>query len=183
MKRDRESGERGRRRVGGGRWGARAQGGKRTTNFPSHHTPHPRHLCTRPFVPPSLPRHPPRSCLTWALRIVAAALKPRGILLSRPLHPTQTQPTSVGTTARPYRGVRAHLAHGARPPRRHRAMGQLCRMAAKQAHKSRCKVSLNQFNEILTKFGQNRRDDLIKEHIHQFSELDNLIDSFPRHLE
>lgn len=59
-----------------------------------------------------------------------------------------------------------------------RAMGQLCRMAAKQAHKSNCKVSLNQFNEILTKFGQNRRDDLIKEHIHQFSELDNLIDSF-----
>jgi hypothetical protein len=59
-----------------------------------------------------------------------------------------------------------------------RAMGQLCRMAAKQAHKSSCKVSLNQFNEVLTKFGQNRRDDLIKEHVHQFEELDNLIDSF-----
>ncbi|CAA0344868.1 conserved hypothetical protein [Alteromonas infernus] len=51
-------------------------------------------------------------------------------------------------------------------------------MAAIQAHKSRCKVSLNQFNEILTKYGQNRRDDLIKEHLHQFPELENLIDSF-----
>lgn len=61
---------------------------------------------------------------------------------------------------------------------RPRSMGQLCRMAANQAHKSRCKVSLRQFNEILTKFGQNRRDDLIKEHLHQFSELENLIDSF-----
>jgi len=61
---------------------------------------------------------------------------------------------------------------------RPRSMGQLCRMAAIQAHKSRCKVSLNQFNEILTKYGQNRRDDLIKEHLHQFPELENLIDSF-----
>jgi hypothetical protein len=61
---------------------------------------------------------------------------------------------------------------------RPRSMGQLCRMAANQAHKSRCKVSLKQFNEILSKFGQNRRDDLIKEHIHQFPQLENLIDSF-----
>ncbi len=51
-------------------------------------------------------------------------------------------------------------------------------MAANQAHRSRCKVSLRQFNEILTKFGQNRRDDLIKEHQHQFPELENLIDAF-----
>ncbi|MBD8514867.1 hypothetical protein IFO68_19505 [Photobacterium sp. CAU 1568] len=61
---------------------------------------------------------------------------------------------------------------------RPRSMGQLCRMAANQAHRSRCKVSLRQFNEILTKFGQNRRDDLIKEHQHQFPELENLIDTF-----
>ncbi|WP_223296227.1 P-loop ATPase, Sll1717 family [Shewanella halifaxensis] len=61
---------------------------------------------------------------------------------------------------------------------RPRSMGQLCRMASIQAHKSRCKVSLNQFNEVLTKYGQNRRDDLIKEHQHQFPELENLIDSF-----
>ncbi|HHX8659754.1 TPA: P-loop ATPase, Sll1717 family [Vibrio diabolicus] len=61
---------------------------------------------------------------------------------------------------------------------RPRSMGQLCRMAANQAHRSRCKVSLRQFNEILTKFGQNRRDDLIKEHQHQFPELENLIDAF-----
>ncbi len=61
---------------------------------------------------------------------------------------------------------------------RPRSMGQLCRMAANQAHKSRSKVSLKQFNEVLTKFGQNRRDDLIKEHIHQFPQLENLIDAF-----
>jgi hypothetical protein len=59
-----------------------------------------------------------------------------------------------------------------------RSMGQLCRMAASQAHKSRSKVSLKQINEILGKFGQNRRDDLIKEHAHQFIELENLINSF-----
>lgn len=59
-----------------------------------------------------------------------------------------------------------------------RSMGQLCRMAAIQASKSGSKVALKQIQEILTKFGQNRRDDLIKEHAHQFDELDSLIDSF-----
>ena len=59
-----------------------------------------------------------------------------------------------------------------------RSMGQLCRMSALQASKSGSKVSLKQIQEILTKFGQNRRDDLIKEHAHQFDELENLIDSF-----
>lgn len=59
-----------------------------------------------------------------------------------------------------------------------RSMGQLCRMAAVQASKSGNKVALKQIQEILAKFGQNRRDDLIKEHAHQFNELENLIDSF-----
>jgi hypothetical protein len=39
------------------------------------------------------------------------------------------------------------------------------------------KVSLDHIDYILLDFGSNRRDDLIKEHSHQFSELNNLIDS------
>lgn len=75
---------------------------------------------------------------------------------------------------------------GAKPPfepvntlsnRRPRWMGQLCRMAAKQAHKSNCKIGINQIKEILSDFGKNRKNDLLKEHHHQFSDLDKLIDS------
>ena len=58
-------------------------------------------------------------------------------------------------------------------------MGQLCRMAGKKAkenvHSKR--ITLDYFNYILSDYGANRRDDLIKEHSHQFDELSNLIDS------
>ncbi|WP_210638877.1 hypothetical protein [Pseudomonas sp. Tri1] len=63
--------------------------------------------------------------------------------------------------------------------RRPRWMGQLCRMAAKKAKENALirKVTLEHINYILSDFGANRRDDLIKEHIHQFEELNNLIDA------
>jgi len=63
--------------------------------------------------------------------------------------------------------------------RRPRWMGQLCRMAGKKAKEDvqARKIALRHFNYILSDFGSNRRDDLIKEHSHQFSELNNLIDS------
>lgn len=63
--------------------------------------------------------------------------------------------------------------------RRPRWMGQLCRMASKKAGEfsKNKKVSLAHINFILTEFGSLRRDDLIKEHNHQFAELSNLIDS------
>jgi hypothetical protein len=63
--------------------------------------------------------------------------------------------------------------------RRPRWMGQLCRMAGKKAmegaHSKR--ITLDHFNYILSDYGANRRDDLIKEHSHQFDELSNLIDA------
>ncbi|MDX2370865.1 MAG: hypothetical protein QNK36_21095 [Colwellia sp.] len=65
--------------------------------------------------------------------------------------------------------------------KRPRWMGQLCRMAAKQSKKSNSrnrKIYFKNFNEILSDFGKNRKSDLIKEHRHQFSELDALIDCF-----
>lgn len=63
--------------------------------------------------------------------------------------------------------------------RRPRWMGQLCRMASKNAseHIQAKKVNLNHINNILLDFGALRRDDLIKEHDHQFNELSQLIDS------
>ncbi|MGH1450619.1 MAG: P-loop ATPase, Sll1717 family [Pseudomonadaceae bacterium] len=65
--------------------------------------------------------------------------------------------------------------------KRPRWMGQLCRMAAVQTKKNsphNKKIDLDYINQILDKYGQNRKNDLIKEHQHQFSELDKLIDSF-----
>ncbi|QQN26292.1 P-loop ATPase, Sll1717 family [Pseudomonas syringae group genomosp. 3] len=63
--------------------------------------------------------------------------------------------------------------------RRPRWMGQLCRMAGKKAKEKPLtrKVTLEHINYILSDFGANRRDDLIKEHIHQFDELNHLIDA------
>lgn len=63
--------------------------------------------------------------------------------------------------------------------RRPRWMGQLCRMAGKKAGENlRFKrINIDHINFILSEFGGNRRDDLIKEHNHQFDELKNLIDS------
>ena len=63
--------------------------------------------------------------------------------------------------------------------RRPRWMGQLCRMAAKKAKERSLtkKITLEHINYIMSDFGANRRDDLIKEHIHQFEELNHLIDA------
>lgn len=63
--------------------------------------------------------------------------------------------------------------------KRPRWMGQLCRMAGKKAKESihSRKITLEHFNFVLLDYGANRRDDLIKEHSHQFDELSNLIDS------
>lgn len=63
--------------------------------------------------------------------------------------------------------------------RRPRWMGQLCKMAGKKASESPLtkKINLDHINFILSDFGSLRRDDLIKEHNHQFDELSNLIDS------
>lgn len=64
--------------------------------------------------------------------------------------------------------------------RRPRWMGQLCKMAGIKADKMPYakKIKLDHINYILEAFGRKRRDDLIKEHSHQFSELESLIDSF-----
>ena len=63
--------------------------------------------------------------------------------------------------------------------RRPRWMGQLCRMASKKASESPAtrKVKIDHINYILSDFGALRRDDLFKEHDHQFDELSHLIDS------
>ncbi len=63
--------------------------------------------------------------------------------------------------------------------RRPRWMGQLCRMASKKASENVRikKVNIDHINYILSDFGALRRDDLIKEHSHQFDELTHLIDS------
>lgn len=65
--------------------------------------------------------------------------------------------------------------------KRPRWMGQLCRMAALQSKRSNSrnrKIQFRHIDEILESFGKNRKNDLIKEHKHQFSELDALIDCF-----
>lgn len=63
--------------------------------------------------------------------------------------------------------------------RRPRWMGQLCRMAGRKAKEgvNSKRITLDHLNYILSDYGANRRDDLIKEHSHQFDELSNLIDS------
>lgn len=65
--------------------------------------------------------------------------------------------------------------------KRPRWMSQLCRMSAVQAKKSNSrakKIKFRDIDEILEKFGKNRKSDLIKEHNHQFGELSVLIDCF-----
>lgn len=65
--------------------------------------------------------------------------------------------------------------------KRPRWMGQLCRMSALQTKRNspnNKKIDFEHINQILDKYGQNRKNDLIKEHQHQFDELDKLIDSF-----
>lgn len=63
--------------------------------------------------------------------------------------------------------------------RRPRWMVQLCRMAAVKVREvGRRKIDLDHIKYVMEDFGKKRRDDLIKEHKHQFSELENLIDAF-----
>lgn len=64
--------------------------------------------------------------------------------------------------------------------KRPRWMGQLCRMSADQCkkHPYAKRITLDHIREILEKYGLRRKNDLIKEHSHQFKELDALIDSF-----
>ena len=64
--------------------------------------------------------------------------------------------------------------------RRPRWMGQLCRMAALEAKKStgQKRIKLEHINRAEEKYGRKRRDDLIKEHAHQFCEIKALIDCF-----
>ncbi|MDO9164315.1 MAG: hypothetical protein Q8Q45_08485 [Methylococcaceae bacterium] len=64
--------------------------------------------------------------------------------------------------------------------RRPRWMAQLCRMAASKAksNPNARKIDLEHINNILEEFGKNRKNDLIKEHQHQFDELSILIDAF-----
>jgi hypothetical protein len=62
--------------------------------------------------------------------------------------------------------------------KRPRWMGQLCRMAGKQAHKGQVKIGYKQIDQVLEEFGKLRISDLVKEHKHQFAELVKLIDAF-----
>lgn len=67
--------------------------------------------------------------------------------------------------------------------KRPRWLNQVCRMALEKAAENprKQKVSLEHINQILHKFGEKRKSDLIKEHKHQFKELDKFIDSFRGH--
>lgn len=64
--------------------------------------------------------------------------------------------------------------------KRPRWMGQLCRMSALQSkkHTYAKRITIDHIREILEQYGLKRKNDLIKEHSHQFKELDALIDSF-----
>ncbi|MCL1532003.1 hypothetical protein M3O57_16695 [Xanthomonas nasturtii] len=63
--------------------------------------------------------------------------------------------------------------------RRPRWMVQLCRMSASKAREMRKrKINFDHIDYVLEDFGKKRRDDLIKEHGHQFKELEALIDAF-----
>ncbi|MEA9563428.1 MULTISPECIES: hypothetical protein [unclassified Xanthomonas] len=76
--------------------------------------------------------------------------------------------------------ARIFEAIGAFSNRRPRWMGQLCRMAASEARKNNAstKINMEHIRYSLEEFGKHRRDDLIKEHLHQFCELEQLIDAF-----
>ncbi len=77
------------------------------------------------------------------------------------------------------RDARLFEAISAFSNRRPRWMVQLCRMAAAKVREARKrKIDLDHIKYVLEDFGKKRRDDLIKEHKHQFVELENLIDAF-----
>ncbi|MCH7395933.1 hypothetical protein MMP66_16905 [Acinetobacter dispersus] len=68
--------------------------------------------------------------------------------------------------------------------KRPRWLNQVCRMGLEQAIEANSraqKVKLENLNQIMQKFGRNRKADLLKEHGHQFEELDSFIDSFRGH--
>lgn len=68
--------------------------------------------------------------------------------------------------------------------KRPRWLNQVCRMALEQAVEANSKaqkVKLENFTQIMQRFGKNRKADLLKEHKHQFGELDIFIDSFRNH--
>lgn len=65
--------------------------------------------------------------------------------------------------------------------KRPRWMLQLCQISGVEAYeesKANKKVKLDHFQYALETFGRKRKDDLIKEHSHQFEELSQLIDAF-----
>lgn len=63
--------------------------------------------------------------------------------------------------------------------RRPRWMAQLCKLSAKKAYQTpkKKKISLINIEQSLEYYGGKRRDDLIKEHKHQFSQIELLIDA------
>lgn len=65
--------------------------------------------------------------------------------------------------------------------KRPRWMNQLCRMSVKYIREvvpQSKEIKLDHLNKVLKDFGKNRKADLLKEHKHQFEDLDNFIDSF-----
>lgn len=60
--------------------------------------------------------------------------------------------------------------------RRPRWMGQLCKLAGAAA--GIILIQQKHFNEVMSSFGREKISDLIKEHQHQFSDIQKVIDSF-----
>lgn len=61
---------------------------------------------------------------------------------------------------------------------RPRWMAQLCRMAGQNAHSRRDKIKIEDINHAMREFTRYRRNDLIKEHKHQFQKLEQLLNIF-----
>jgi hypothetical protein len=62
--------------------------------------------------------------------------------------------------------------------KRPRWMGQLCKLAGGAA--GYALIQQRHFNEVMGSFGKEKISDLIKEHIHQFADLQKIIDAFRR---
>lgn len=61
---------------------------------------------------------------------------------------------------------------------RPRWMSQLCRMAGSNAYARGDKITISAINEVMPDFTRYRRNDLIKEHKHQFEKLEQLLNIF-----
>ncbi len=59
---------------------------------------------------------------------------------------------------------------------RPRWMGQLCKLAGSHAAPSR--IGIQDVNHAMKEFGQEKISDIVKEHIHQFSDLSKVVDVF-----